>query len=148
MVPIAGKHVRVGDDRPRRQPTGTSPQRSSGLVSASNVAPVDENAQPQKNSAPSLDERTPAIPEVRNPCSNSEVPGRSIKILREINACLTVALSMLEDACALDIQASTAFTVDVLKDVLEMIKSHEYGEHYEHEVELRGTDICSECNMH
>ncbi|KAH7061010.1 hypothetical protein BKA63DRAFT_227224 [Paraphoma chrysanthemicola] len=148
MVRIAGKNVRVGDDRPRRQPMGISPQSSSGLVSASNVAPVDENAQPQTHSAPSLDERIPATPELRTPCSDPEVPGRSIKILREINACLTVALCMLEDACALDIQSSTAFTVDVLKDVLEMIKSHEYGEHHEHEVALGETDIGSESNMH
>ncbi|KAH6131733.1 hypothetical protein HBI68_256060 [Parastagonospora nodorum] len=57
-----------------------------------------------------------------------------MKVLCEIKACLTVARSVLVDGSAVEMQSSTAFAADVLKDVLDVMKEYEHEDCHKHGV--------------
>ncbi|KAH5982690.1 hypothetical protein HBI84_250520 [Parastagonospora nodorum] len=137
-VRIAGRTVRVGDNRLRGRPMGTSSQRSPLLAPSSDAtldtAPLHEGTLPPDGSAQSSDESTTAAPGASNERSNVELPILSMKVLCEIKACLTVARSVLVDGSAVEMQSSTAFAADVLKDVLDVMKEYEHEDCHKHGV--------------
>jgi hypothetical protein len=61
-------------------------------------------------------------PEAPRDCMDQRLPVCSYEIIREIETYLTVGRSVLLDGSPSEIQSSTAFTVDMLKNVIEVIQ--------------------------
>jgi hypothetical protein len=131
-VQIPGRSVRRCGNRPRRhQPTSPSSQPLSRLAASPGTAfdttLLHRNTQSLNDSTQLLEESITHVPESPVESSSLEVPNHSIQLLRELEACLTVARRVLVDGNPLEIQSSTAFVADVLRAVLGMIEECEHA---------------------
>jgi hypothetical protein len=110
-----------------RRPVGPLFTRRSRLRSSAGV--VLNKTYPEEGTRPSDGPAHPhvedieAIPEIAAGDRKPGLTTSSVKTIREIEACITVARGVLLDASPSDIQSSTTdFAVHVLTDVLEVIK--------------------------
>jgi hypothetical protein len=135
-VRIAGRTVEVGVNRPRRQPTGPSSPRLARLVSDADSSldarPLDKGSQASNDAVQSSSESSTTDPGAPTECMDRRLPVCSYEIIREIETCLTVARSVLLDGSPSEIHSSTAFAVDILENVIEVIQRHSSEDCQEH----------------
>jgi hypothetical protein len=136
--------LRVSTNRCGRQSTGRPQHGSPCLGSVTDVVPEatcsDKEIQPSEEPVQPHTVNVPSATNAHSECSDPPsatslthaIPEIKARTIPDIIACLTVAQSVLVDGSASKNEPSTAFVVDLLTDVLKVLRGYGHEDDQDH----------------